>query len=1068
MSTPHPPAVPRPGMLAVVRHRRGLVASVDPSVTTPDGVLHLTRVEYLDHDGAPDDTLVWELEGGDLQQPTALPRVDTTPAMPPRHHDALLRATRFSALTPFLALDGSRQQSRLPIASPFFGAVQTDDFQLVPLLKALSMPRISLLIADDVGLGKTVEAGLVLTELLVRRRIRRVLVLTPASLRLQWQRELHDKFSLAFDVVDRPETHALRRRQGLDANPWRSFQRIVASTHYLRQPDVLEQLLATCRSDGRTTEARLPWDLLIVDEAHNLSPSPFGRDSELCQMLRHISPYFEHKLFLTATPHNGHTRSFTGLLELLDPVRFTQTTEMQAADRDRAAQVVVRRLKSEINALDEQAGRTPRFPRRTLAPLPLFFGARERRLAGAVATLRTRLRSLLAATPVEERASTFAIEVLTKRLLSSPTTFAESWARLKRGTEEAASVTASEVEAARRTSEQDVDDDREREDRTGHAVWTIGAWLAPVAAQLAPELHAVDDALAALGLPGGDPPEDARFERLVGLVDERLRRDGAWHDEDRLVVFTEYKTTLDALARRLRARYRLRDDRVVRELYGGMAMPGREAIKRAFNDPADPVRILLATDAASEGLNLQETARLLLHYDVPWNPARLEQRNGRLDRHGQARDVTVYHFTSEDDADLRFLAHVVGKVETIRDDLGSMGEVFDTAFQRRFARLEDAGQVARSLDQMVGARNRLDVPREAPAQAGHELAALDALCRAIDLSPHTLRDTLEVGLGIGAGFPQITGPDQRTLFDLCTPIPAGWRDVVDDSLRLDAEGTRTGPLPRLAFDPLTFVQRAGRRPVFRPLPGAVLLHLGHPMLRHALALFARARFPGAGVSRWTVRRGGVPAGARALVLLSVEELAVNALRETFHHWVRTWEIPVTAGGLGEPRPLVDVALPGGDATSEDEREAQALWLTIDTDVRDLVAGLARDLRDATTAVLAQAGRAALDEERARFAHRKAEVRRAMATTTLDKLRAEVARLRDAPTLFAELEAQRLEKIGALEEELSLRTNHYEDLLGLLDREQERVVKGILPRRHELATAQVLPVTVEIRLPEATP
>ena len=176
----------------------------------------------------------------------------------------------------------------------------------------------------------------------------RVLVLTPASLRLQWRDELWEKFSLPFDLVDRDETHALRRRLGMDANPWRSCSRIIASYHYLRQPDVLEQFLAACRTPEGSPH--LPWDLLIVDECHNLMPSAFGDASDLCRMLRLLAPQFEHRLFLSATPHNGHTRCFSGLLEILDPVRFSQTNELREAERGRIQQVVVRRLKREINA----------------------------------------------------------------------------------------------------------------------------------------------------------------------------------------------------------------------------------------------------------------------------------------------------------------------------------------------------------------------------------------------------------------------------------------------------------------------------------------------------------------------------------------------------------------------------------------------------------------------------------------------------------------------------------------------------------------------------------------------
>ena len=241
----------------------------------------------------------------------------------------------------------------MPISSPFHGAILTEDFQLVPLLKALRMPRVNLLIADDVGLGKTIEAGLILTELLLRRRIQRVLILTPASLRLQWRDEMWDRFSLRFDVVDRGETHDLRKQLGMDANPWRSFSRIIASYHYLRQSDVLEQFLAACRTPEGSPH--LPWDLLIVDECHNLMPSAMGDESDLCRMLRLIAPQFEHRLFLSATPHNGHTRCFTGLLEILDPVRFTQTSELKPAERDRVQQVVLRRLKPRDQCTHESA-----------------------------------------------------------------------------------------------------------------------------------------------------------------------------------------------------------------------------------------------------------------------------------------------------------------------------------------------------------------------------------------------------------------------------------------------------------------------------------------------------------------------------------------------------------------------------------------------------------------------------------------------------------------------------------------------------------------------------------------
>lgn len=242
--------LPRVGMFATVRNRRGLVAAVEP-FDGESGRLHLVHLEYKDDQYPLDERLLWELEPRKLLlEPTALPDVTTADAMPPEDFDALLRAARWTAAFPYLDPDDEGPVKRLPISSPFHGAIQVEDYQLVPLLKALQMPRVNLLIADDVGLGKTIEAGLILSELLLRRRIQRVLILTPASLRLQWREEMWEKFSLSFDLVDRAETYGLRKRLGMDANPWRSFSRIITSYHYLRQEDIRDQFL------GRLSHSR--------------------------------------------------------------------------------------------------------------------------------------------------------------------------------------------------------------------------------------------------------------------------------------------------------------------------------------------------------------------------------------------------------------------------------------------------------------------------------------------------------------------------------------------------------------------------------------------------------------------------------------------------------------------------------------------------------------------------------------------------------------------------------------------------------------------------------------------
>jgi hypothetical protein len=146
------------------------------------------------------------------------------------------------------------------------------------------MPRVSLALFDDVGLGKSVEAGLILSELILRRRLRRILILCPAWLRHQWREEMQAKFSLSFDIVDRPETYQLRRRLGMDVNPWRTHQRIIASYHYLKQPDVLADFLAVCQNQ-RAGSATLPWDLIIVMKRTIACLPRAGGDSNLYKML---------------------------------------------------------------------------------------------------------------------------------------------------------------------------------------------------------------------------------------------------------------------------------------------------------------------------------------------------------------------------------------------------------------------------------------------------------------------------------------------------------------------------------------------------------------------------------------------------------------------------------------------------------------------------------------------------------------------------------------------------------------------------------------------------------------
>ena len=345
---------PEVGQAVRVRNRLATVRAVEPYDTrTAQGRLNIVEVEYLDNFRYPEaEQLLWEVEStAFVLGKTSLPGVDEHPPDNIGVLQSFINAHRWTRLNRLREGDGIENE---PLLGVWNSAIQVHPYQLEPVIRALLMPRVALLLSDGVGLGKTIQCGLVLEELLLRRRIRRILVICPAMLQRQWQYELRRKFNLDFRVIDSDSTFQLRRDMGIDTNPWKAFPRIITSMDYLRMPDVLQQFLwasgvgPDAETDGHTM-AHAPWDLLIVDECHHFAPQGGGRASQRTRMLREIRFLFEHRLFASATPHNGKTVSFTGLLELLDPIRFQMDTEMDAKDKEHLSEVRIRRLKDDIN-----------------------------------------------------------------------------------------------------------------------------------------------------------------------------------------------------------------------------------------------------------------------------------------------------------------------------------------------------------------------------------------------------------------------------------------------------------------------------------------------------------------------------------------------------------------------------------------------------------------------------------------------------------------------------------------------------------------------------------------------
>jgi SNF2 family DNA or RNA helicase len=322
------------GQVVRLRTRAYLVEDVEKDDTEPTVV----RLACLDDDAQGQHIeVVWELElDTEILDETAWHSLGQRGFDDPRFFSAYIRTLRWNCVT---ATDPRLFQS------PFRAGIRVDAYQLEPLRKALLLPRVNLFIADDVGLGKTIEAGLIATELLLRRRVREIVVACPPSMLGQWKDELETRFGLVFEILDRSYVERVRQERGYGVNPWTTYPRFLVSHNLL----IDEGYTAPLRD---WLDNLRPGSLLILDEAHHAAPSSGSRyaiDSRFTRAIRDIASRFEHRLFLSATPHNGHSNSFSALLELLDPQRFTRGVKVVKANLDN---VMVRRLKEDIRQLE--------------------------------------------------------------------------------------------------------------------------------------------------------------------------------------------------------------------------------------------------------------------------------------------------------------------------------------------------------------------------------------------------------------------------------------------------------------------------------------------------------------------------------------------------------------------------------------------------------------------------------------------------------------------------------------------------------------------------------------------
>ncbi len=680
-------SIPKLGQIVRVRQRQYLVEEVTNPPRVGDCAVVCMACLDDDNQGKPLEVL-WQKEvDAEILGDTSWDALSTRGFDPPRLFSAYLHTLRWNCVT---ATNPKLFQA------PFRAGIRIDAYQLEPLRKALLLPRVNLFIADDVGLGKTIEAGLIARELLLRKKVRDIVVACPPSVLQQWQDELENRFGLTFEILDKDFVTRVRRERGYGVNPWTTHSRFLIS-HRLLVDEAYAGPLRDWLGDFRAGA------LLILDEAHHAAPSSGGRyaiDSKITRAIRDLAPRFEHRLFLSATPHNGHSNSFSALLEILDPQRFCRGVPVK--DKKLLEAVMVRRLKEDVRQIHEV------FPQRVVRQFDidnLPAEAPELRLSALLDQYR-RLREerLREETKRKQAVASLLISGLQQRLLSSIEAFARTLRvhrrTIERQRQERAALTASTGRLDLLGGGIGSDDERAtlpetllsaEEEAQIEAATVASAPTGPAAADGSEE-QVLLDAMTRVAEASRSLP-DARVRRLVDWLRETLcpglpplgtappEQPPRWNDV-RVLIFTEYEDTLRYLREQLTVAIQGTDraDERIEVYHGPTPQARREEIKRAFNtDPRKhPVRILLATDAAREGINLQSHCWNLFHFDVPWNPSRMEQRNGRIDRKLQPRpEVFCHYFVYAQRPEDRVLRVLVRKTETIKKELGSLAQVVE-------------------------------------------------------------------------------------------------------------------------------------------------------------------------------------------------------------------------------------------------------------------------------------------------------------------------------------------------------------------------------------------------------
>ncbi len=504
----------------------------------------------------------------------------------------------------------------------------------------LKNPRIRFLLADDPGAGKTIMAGLLLKELKYRGLVNRVLNIVPGHLKDQWMRELKDKFHEHFEIVDR---NTMNARWG--QNVWQEQNQIITSMDFAKQEDVMFSL-----KDTR-------WDLVIVDEAHKMSAYQYGEKTKKTgryKLGELISNNTDFLLFLTATPHRGDPDNFRLFLDLLEPGFFANNEMLMESISNKDNPLFLRRLKEDLKNFDG----TPIFPPREIHTIKYYLSDDEKKLYNAVTRyVELHFNKALAK---EKRNVAFAMTILQRRLASSVRAIRRSLERRKKRLEELYEKGQLVQEGVSYTEEY-LDDleESERWRREEELLEKLSS--AETLDELKEEIEKLGE-LIVLARETEKKEIETKLTQLKKVIDSEHLRES----KTKLLIFTESRDTLEYLVEKIK-----KWGFSVTCIHGRMNLDNRIKAEAMFRNEA---QIMVATEAAGEGINLQ-FCWLMVNYDIPWNPNRLEQRMGRVHRYGQQHEVHIYNLVAVDTKEGRILERLFAKLQLMKEQLGD--RVFD-------------------------------------------------------------------------------------------------------------------------------------------------------------------------------------------------------------------------------------------------------------------------------------------------------------------------------------------------------------------------------------------------------